>query len=42
MYQVQQNYHSRYGEIDLIVARGKELVFIEVKARSNTRYASSR
>ena len=39
--QVQQNYHSRYGEIDLIVARGQELVFIEVKARSNTRYAQA-
>ena len=31
---VDQNYHSRYGEIDLIVRLGKELVFVEVKARS--------
>ena len=38
---VQRNLHSRYGEIDLIVAREKDLVFIEVKARSNTQYAQA-
>lgn len=29
---ISQNYHSRFGEIDLIVRRGQELVFVEVKA----------
>lgn len=33
-----RNYHSFYGEIDLIVSRGQELVFVEVKARSKSRY----
>ena len=34
---VRSNYHSRFGEIDLIVQKGQELVFVEVKARSKTR-----
>lgn len=38
---VNQNYHSRYGEIDLIVRSGKELVFVEVKARSLGSYATA-
>ena len=38
---VQQNYHSRFGEIDLIVKRQTELVFVEVKARSAGSYASA-
>ncbi len=29
-----QNYHCRYGEIDIIAACGDILVFVEVKARS--------
>ncbi|MBP8099381.1 MAG: YraN family protein [Acinetobacter sp.] len=40
-YLVQANYHSRYGEIDLIVQREQELLFIEVKARSKTTYAQA-
>lgn len=32
--EVAQNYHSRYGEIDLIVRSTNTLVFAEVKARS--------
>ncbi|WP_109440635.1 YraN family protein [Acinetobacter haemolyticus] len=36
---ISQNYHSRFGEIDLIVRRGQELVFVEVKARSSGSYA---
>ena len=28
-----RNYHSRYGEIDLIGENGEYLVFVEVKAR---------
>ena len=38
---VNQNYHSRYGEIDLIVRSCKELVFVEVKARSLGSYAGA-
>ena len=38
---VQANYHSRYGEIDLIVQKDQDLVFIEVKARSQTHYAQA-
>ena len=35
------NYHSRYGELDLILVRDQELVFVEVKARALTRYAQA-
>lgn len=38
---IQANYHSRYGEIDLIVKRDMELVFVEVKARASTNYAQA-
>ena len=31
-------YHSRFGEIDLIVKDRKFLVFVEVKLRKNARY----
>lgn len=30
-----RNYHSRYGEIDIIASREKELAFIEVKGRKD-------
>lgn len=30
---VARNYHSRYGEIDIIAENGAYLVFVEVKAR---------
>jgi putative endonuclease len=35
---IETNYHSRYGEIDLIARTSTELVFVEVKARSSTKY----
>jgi len=31
-----RNYHSRYGEIDIIVLDQDELVFVEVKTRSSS------
>jgi len=34
-----KRYKSPYGEIDLIAARGKTLVFVEVKARANVAQA---
>ena len=38
---VNKNYHSRFGEIDLIVKRDNELLFVEVKARSAGSYAEA-
>ncbi len=35
-----RNYRTRYGEIDLIMADGNELVFIEVRARQSQAYGS--
>lgn len=35
-------YRSRFGEIDLIVANRKYLVFVEVKLRKNDRFADAR
>lgn len=34
------NYHTRYGEIDLIAREGDCLVFVEVKQRSSRRFGS--
>ncbi len=36
-----QNYHCRFGEIDLIMRDGASLVFIEVRLRSNKSYGSA-
>ena len=33
---IAQNYHCRYGEIDLIVQDAKTLVFVEVRLRKKT------
>lgn len=33
-----QNYHSRFGEVDIIADKDQELIFVEVKARSPTKY----
>lgn len=30
---IERNYHSRYGEIDIIAQNGKYIVFAEVKTR---------
>lgn len=36
---VARNYHSRWGEIDIIVCDAKYIVFVEVKTRSSMRQA---
>lgn len=33
-----RNYHSRYGEIDLIMKSKKTIVFVEVRKRAQTQY----
>lgn len=38
---VAQNYHSRYGEVDLIALQSASLVFVEVKARSSSAWGSA-
>lgn len=38
---VTANFHSRLGEIDLIMLDGEQLVFIEVKARSKSSFTSA-
>ena len=38
---VAQNYHCRFGEIDLIMMDGKTLVFIEVRLRSNKHFGNA-
>ena len=35
------NYHSRFGEIDLIMTRQDELIFVEVKARQPTAWGQA-
>jgi len=35
---VQENYFSRYGEIDIIAKEADQLVFVEVKTRTGTAY----
>ena len=36
------NYHTRFGEIDLIARDRKTVVFVEVKARRDDRYAQAK
>lgn len=31
---LERNYHSRYGEIDIIAQKDEEIIFLEVKTRS--------
>ena len=39
---IASGYHSRFGEIDLIVQNRRFLVFVEVKLRKSTRFAQAR
>lgn len=36
-----QNYHCRFGEIDLIMQDAKTLVFVEVKLRSGSQFGGA-
>jgi putative endonuclease len=38
---VMQNYHCRFGEIDLVMTDAKTLVFVEVRLRSNSQFGSA-
>jgi putative endonuclease len=38
---ITQNYHCRFGEIDLIMTDAKTLVFVEVKLRSNSQFGGA-
>lgn len=38
---VAQNYHCRFGEIDLIMQDAKTLVFVEVRLRSNSKFGNA-
>ena len=38
---VTQNYHCRFGEIDLIMTDANSLVFVEVKLRSSSQFGGA-
>ncbi len=38
---VTQNYHCKFGEIDLIMHEAATLVFVEVRLRSNSHFGSA-
>lgn len=35
-----QNYYTRYGELDVICEKNQEIIFVEVKTRRSDRYGS--
>lgn len=37
---LQRNVYTRFGEIDLVMLDGKELVFVEVKTRRSNRFGT--
>lgn len=39
---VETNFRTRFGEIDIITAQGKYIVFVEVKTRKSDRFAAAR
>ncbi len=38
---IEKNYNTRYGEIDLVMKEGDELVFVEVRSRYKNNYADA-
>ncbi len=38
---IENNFHSRYGEIDIIAKDQDSLIFVEVKYRKNERFATA-
>lgn len=38
---VARNYHTRFGEIDLVAMEGEVLVFVEVRMRSSARFGGA-
>ena len=38
---LESNYRSRFGEIDLIMRDGREIVFVEVRLRSSSRFGGA-
>ena len=38
---IRQNFHSRQGELDLIMSQGENIVFIEVRQRSQISHGSA-
>ncbi|MBN1622674.1 MAG: YraN family protein [Endomicrobiales bacterium] len=37
---IENNFHTRYGEIDIIAKENEDLVFVEVKLRRSDKYGS--
>ncbi len=35
---LERNYSTKFGEIDVIAEKGETVVFVEIKARENTRF----
>ncbi len=35
-----RNYYTRFGELDIICEKNKELIFVEVKTRKSVKYGS--
>lgn len=37
---LRHQFHSKFGEVDIVAVDGQTLVFVEVKTRSSTRYGT--
>ena len=37
---IERNYHSRFGEIDIIMKNDRYIIFVEVKLRKNNKYGN--